>query len=57
MQIIAPHDEGIAKRIENSLEVPSEAWELDDSLIGFPEDTEVQQAYFDKVAGLCTRKR
>lgn len=60
VQIIPPHDAGIAAEIQKHLDIPAAAWQVD-QLLDDPQNVdktqEMTDAYFDMVKALAKRNR
>lgn len=58
VQIIPPHDTGIAKSIEGNLSVPDEAWSpdslIESSDLCINQTETLKEAYIETLAQLCT---
>lgn len=60
VQIIPPHDAGIASAIDKHLDIDAAAWEVDgviDSALCVDRTEDMKDAYFEMVAGLATRSK
>lgn len=57
VQIIPPHDDGIAERINQSLDVAPELWDLSSPAAGWRGTEDMKRQYLEMAASLATRRQ